>query len=191
MLAVAGRTVALEAVDKAATLRLPQSIDNVLLTFRSKNSLIGLKGVLLTQELPGDLRFVAAPKEGQRRTRPTRAQVAIPVTLKRRGADVASEGVTVDMSLVGTLVECELELEKADEVELCLLVGKREATADGGGIVLFGTVTRVAHGLVAIEFAPASAQTHRIQIGWLVIEERRAARIRGAGQATQLEPLDF
>ncbi len=177
VLAIAGRTVALEAVHKAATLRLPEVTSGVYLTFRHGNSLVGLKGTLLTDQLPGDLRFLCPEKEGRPRSRPTRADVITPVTLRRLDAQLGSEGVTINMSFGGLLAECDAPFALDDEVEITLRGGLRGSTRTEA-IELHGSVRRAGQGLVAVEFDHESAKRHSFELGALVIQERRAARIR-------------
>ena len=181
VLAVEGRTAALEAVDKEAALRLPGRIDNVLLAFRRGESLIALKGSVVPDSTPGDLRFVAPPHEGLRRTRSTRADVRIPIILRKATSVSRISAYSVNMSLSGLLAECDGTLGIDDAVEVGLLPTAEHAPVLPDGVVTFGgVVRRQGHGLVAIEFDRESATRHRAQLSRLVIEGRREARIRAA-----------
>jgi hypothetical protein len=191
VLAVAGKTVALESFDKAITLRLPDVINDVYITFRSGDALVGLKGSLLVQSTPGDLRFVCYENEGRRRARPTRADVTVPLTIRATASDVAVEGLTVNMSLGGLLAECELEIAPGEKVEIGLRPPGREASITIEGMVVGGEVKRAGQRLIAIEFDPDSAKRHSVDIGRLVIEERRARRTRTFGQESVQDVLDF
>jgi hypothetical protein len=183
VLAVAGRTIALEAVDKVAALRLPEVVENVLLTFRHGVSLVALKGVLSADAIPGDLRFVAPPTEGLQRTRSTRADVRIPVIVKPAASSTRVSAHTVNMSLSGVLAECDAPLAPGAEVELGLLPAEHEEVLPDGVVWMSGVVRRAAQGLVAIEFDPVSAARHRPFVSRIVIEGRRNARKQTSARA--------
>jgi len=181
VLAVEGRTAALEALDKEAAIRLPGRVDNVLLAFRRGESLIALKGSVVADQIPGDLRFVAPPHEGLRRTRSTRADVRIPIILRKAASVSRISAYSVNMSLTGLLAECDGTLSLDDEVEVGLLPTTEHGPVLPDGVVTFGGfVRRVGHGLAAIEFDRESATRHRAYLSRLVIEARRHARIRAA-----------
>jgi len=172
VLAVAGRTAAVEAVDKPETMRLPERLDNVLMTFRSGDALIGLKGTLVATPTFGEFRFCSHAREGASRTRATRAPVAIPVGIRHPGAASFEEGTTLNISITGLLVECTLEASAGDELELELFTGIQDE-----GMKVNGHVVRTGAGAIALEFNAMSPELHA-QIVKLVIDERRASRIR-------------
>jgi hypothetical protein len=184
VLAVAGRTAALEAVDKSETLRLPDRLENVLMTFRHGNALIGLKGTLVATDVFGEYRFCAHPREGGRRTRATRATVALPARLRVAGSESFEEGMTVNVSITGVLIESELEASPGEQLEIELHAGQHDEA-----LLLRGLVVRTGGGAVAVEFGAFANATHG-QIVKLVIDERRASRMRRSAVVAAERP-DF
>lgn len=172
VLAVSGRTAALEAVDKPETMRLPDRLENVLMTFRHGDALVGLKGTLVATEVFGEFRYCSHPREGGRRTRATRAPVALPARIRTAGSESFEDGTTVNVSITGVLVECELESAVGDEIELELLAGRHDEA-----LRVSGQVVRTGGGAIAIEFGSVAPDTHA-EIVKLVIDERRASRVR-------------
>lgn len=181
VLAVAGRSVVLEAVDKVAVLRLPKAIEDTLLVFRHENSLVALKGVVIVEDVPGDLRFVAHEREGQRRRRSTRAEVMVGVKVRVRGEEEALETSTLNVSVGGMLLECELDLAAGDELEIELFPNRR--TDAPVALVATGVVQRAGQGLLALAFDQSTPLAFRSELARLVIEERRATRLRREAQA--------
>lgn len=172
-----GRWAALEAVDKLATLRLPRVIDGAMLVFAHHDSLVALKGVAaVDDDVPGDLRFVAYPGEGMRRRRSTRAKVAVPVTVRRTEAGTELDATIVDMSVSGALLESRLTVSVGESLEIGLDAPRRSESAltlRGNAVVRRTDATRF-----AVEFGPTVAPDFRSEITRLVIEERRATRLR-------------
>lgn len=176
VLAVAGRSVVLEAMDKLVVLRLPKAIEDSLLVFRHDNSLVALKGVVIVEDVPGDLRFVAHAREGQRRRRPTRAEVTVPVKVRVPAEEQTLETTTLNVSVGGMLIECELPVTVGERLEIELAA---RARADPSTVlVAVGTVQRVGQGLVAVAFDQSAPLAYRSELARLVIEERRATRLR-------------
>jgi hypothetical protein len=172
-----GRWAALEAVDKLATLRLPRAIDGAMLVFAHHGSLVALKGVVaVDDDVPGDLRFIAYPCEGMRRRRTTRAKVAVPVTVRRAETGAELAATIVNMSVSGALLESELSVSLGEslEVGLCAPTRSESATTLLGAAV----VRRTDASRFAVEFGPTVAPDFRSEITRLVIEERRATRLR-------------
>lgn len=171
-----GRWAALEAVDKLATLRLPRVIDGAMLVFAHHGALVALKGVVAVDDVPGDLRFVAYPGEGIRRRRSTRAKVAVAVTVRRKGNEAELDATIVNMSVSGALLESELSVSLGESLELGLSPpGRSESpkTLLGAAVVRRTDASRF-----AVEFGPTVAPDFRSEITRLVIEERRATRLR-------------
>ena len=78
VLAIVGRTVALEPFERSAISRLPAVVHNVLMTFRHGESLVGIKGGLVSEPGDNQLKFLANAAEGTQRARPTRVAVDRP-----------------------------------------------------------------------------------------------------------------
>ena len=74
-------------MEKSDRLALPASSEHVLLTAQYYGGLLALRGTLLLDAIPGDLRFTPDAQTASRRTQPTRQPYALPVT-------VTSDGVT-------------------------------------------------------------------------------------------------
>jgi hypothetical protein len=180
VLVVDGRWVALEAVDKLVALRLPRAMEGALLVFACGTALVALKGVLVVDETPGDMRFVAYSHEGLRRKRSTRARVAVPVTVRALEAEAVFDATIVNMSVSGALLDTELGGSPGDRIEIRLSPpGRAEQTSE---VVGSAVVQRTEHGRLAVEFEHAVAPDFRTEIARLVIEERRAARLRREAQ---------
>ena len=97
VLAVAGHTVALEAVEKHLALRLPEMIEKAYLLFDREGRTIAFRGRLLTVDPPGDLRFVVEHPETRRvATRVTVELAARVTTTDDRSVEVRSINLSAD-----------------------------------------------------------------------------------------------
>jgi PilZ domain len=187
VLAIAGRTAALEAIDRSAVLRVKSVVENVFMTFTDGSALVGLRGMLVSADPPGDFRFVVSEQEAAARARPTRVDLELPLTIRQAGSLKQAEGVTVNVSIGGLLVNTDLEAAIGDVVGITL----RLDGDDGDPLPeMEATVVRAASGKVAVQFAASVDRAVVRRIGSLVIATRRAERTR-AQRASQMGAADF
>jgi hypothetical protein len=175
VLAVARRSVALEAIDKIATLRLAEAVEGVFLTFPHRGMLVALKGILATDGIPGDLRFVAYAGEGQARSRPTEAAAAVPVQVRVADSKLAVDAITRRLSLETVELECTVEAAVGERVEL-VLTCEQEGT--DGSVAAPGLVVATPDTGLVVRLDLAASLAFRAELMRLVIEERRAIRMR-------------
>jgi hypothetical protein len=174
VLAVIDDTAALQPVDIASTLWLPERMDRALLSFRHGGALVGLCGTLSLRERVGDLRFTVTDGIQAPGRRATRINISAPVTLRRAGGAETVEGSTVNLSANGILVESELHLVAGDAVEFELTL---EGVAEP--FEAAATVARVTDdGGAGLEIYP-SHQAVRSRLGSFVVEHNRAVLRRG------------
>lgn len=165
VLAVAGQTVALEAVEKQAAGRLPESIDRAYLLFDRDGATIAFRGRLLTVAPPGDLRFVIEHPETRRAA--TRVVVELEGTVALDGG-ASSEVRTVNLSADGVLLEGDCGVRPGDRVSVSLRLGQGESP-----VVAAATVVRIADGnRFAIQFDAGERDTRR-RLGVFTLEHNR------------------
>jgi hypothetical protein len=123
----------------------PEQLDDVFLTFVHEGQLVGLKGSLGSRA--GSLRFQVADGVQRRRSRYTRVDAELPVTVAREGGVDATAGTTVNVAPEGLLIRAALEVELGAQVEVVL-------TLPGGPepLRLSATVVRHAGELFAVHF---------------------------------------
>lgn len=120
VLAISDRAVALEALDKADVLRLPDGAVGALLSFPYREGLVALRGTLSQAKTPGDLRFVPSDHASNRRTRGTRMRCVMPVQALVNGSGSTARGFTSWVGPDGVTVEFADGWEPAGAVELVI-----------------------------------------------------------------------
>lgn len=165
VLAVAGQTVALEAVEKQVASRLPEAIERAYLLFDRDGGTIAFRGRLLSVEPPGDLRFVIEHPETRRAA--TRVVVELEGTVAREGESTVDVR-TVNLSADGVLLEGACPVSPGDRVAVTLLLEPGGSTVNAQA-----TVVRVADGdRFAIQFDTAEKDTRR-KLGVFTLEHNR------------------
>jgi hypothetical protein len=120
VLAVIGNTAALEPINRASTLWLPERLDGALLSFRHDGSLVGFCGTLWLRKAVGDLRYTITDGIHTGLRRATRVDVCAPITLRPAGGANPVEGLTANLSAYDILVACELDAQPGDVVGFSL-----------------------------------------------------------------------
>jgi hypothetical protein len=179
VLAVAGHTVALEAVEKQLALKLPESIEKAYLLFDREGRTIAFRGRLLTVDPPGDLRFVVEHPETRR--------VATRVTVELDGKVTAADGSsievrTVNLSADGVLFAGTEAMTPGDNVTVTLQLAADEPPSEATA-----TVVRMAGGnRFAIQFDPGEKAIRR-RLGVFTVEHNRRLLHRESDDE-QIEP---
>jgi hypothetical protein len=147
VLAVIGNTAAIEPINRASTLWLPERLDGALLSFRHEGSLVGLCGTLWLRKTVGDLRYTVTDGIHTGLRRATTVDVCAPITLRPAGGAQPVEGLTMNLSAFAILVSsAELDAQPGDVVGFSLaLPGIDEA------LEAEATVVRLADGRVDLE----------------------------------------
>jgi hypothetical protein len=166
VIAVIESGVALHPIDVDAVV-LPERADDVFLTFVHQGQLVGLKGALTWRGQEGSLRFQVADGVQRRRSRYTRVDAQLPVTITRGEQSVA--GTTVNVAPEGLLVRASLDVELGETLEIRLsLPGQTQP------LRLHATVVRHAGDLFAVHF-PGDPRTRAVVAEFVV--EQRATRL--------------
>ena len=181
VLAVAGHTVALEAVEKQLALRLPETIEKAYLLFDREGRTIAFRGRLLTVDPPGDLRFVVEHPETRR--------IATRVTVDLEGRVTAADGAsvevrTINLSADGVLFEGVETMTSGDPVTVSLLLAADEPPSEATA-----TVIRTAgENRFAIQFDPGEKAIRR-RLGVFTVEHnRRLLHNEPADEQVEPEP---
>jgi PilZ domain-containing protein len=183
VLAVIGNTAAIEPVDLAATLWLPDKLESALLSFRHEGSLVGLCGTLYRREDVGDLRYTVTDGIQAPGRRATRIDVRAPITVRLAGAANPVEGMTVNLSAYGLLVDCELDAAPGDAVEFSLTLPGVDEPLEAAA-----TVARLVDGGIGLDI-DAGNRSVRSRLAGFVVDHNRA-RLRRRQPKAELE-LDF
>jgi hypothetical protein len=169
VIAVTGATAALEPANRAEVMWLAPRIDGAFMTFHHHDALVALKGTLTHIGSIADLRFKVSDGVQLPRRKASRARVCLPVALRRSGSPEVVQGLTVDLSGDGVLVETMLHVATGDAVALTLsLPGSDEA------VEAVTTVVRTAPGVIAVQLSHASRDA-RARLAEFVVERNRAA----------------
>lgn len=164
VLAIVGRTVALEAVDSATALRLPIDIPDVYLSHGSGRSLRALRGMLINAGV-GDLRFLAWEDEPLARRGATRVELELACELV--GDDGAPvPGLTVNISAHGAFVASAVQTVVGETLRFT------STMPDGSVVSGDAGVGRVEPGFVALQFRPNSIDL-RNAIARTVVDHNR------------------
>lgn len=176
VLAISGRTASLEAIDKPAWVRVPDEVEQVYMTFGRRSALVSLRGRLSSSGAVGELRFAVTDGAQVRPDCPTRALVALPLTVSRLGSAESVEATTVDIRTNGLLLDCDLDLAAGESLDCCLALPNRRAEAH-----VVARVVKVAASGIAVTFDHGSA-TPNLQhaLFELVTAQRRLEWHRGA-----------
>jgi hypothetical protein len=144
----------------------PGRAENVFLSFVSaEGQLVGLKGTLISHDDGRGVRFEVQDGVHVRRSRYTRVDAELPVTLD------GTEGTTVNVAPEGLLVNAPVTVELGQELDVTLtLPGKTP-------LPLRAKVVRHAGSLIALHFAGARREI-RAAVAEFVVE-RRAAELQG------------
>jgi hypothetical protein len=161
---------------------LPTRLEHVLLAFEHARGLVGLKGVLTSDDR--GLRFVVEDGVQVQRRRCTRVDAAFGVVLRRHGKPDESAGTVKDIGVDGVLASAALEVDVGELLDVSLeLPGSPELAETRGRVVRHGG------GLIALEFDhPSSAVASSLE-NFVVAEQRRAmAGLPGASSSSQTTP---
>jgi hypothetical protein len=145
---------------------LPARAEDVFLSFVHGGQLVGLKGTLTFDDSRG-LRFQVADGVHMRRSRYTRVDASLPVTLQRGDESVA--GTTINVAPEGLLVTAPMSVELGEQIDVTL-------TLPAGSLPLRAKVVRHAGGMIALHFA-GDRQASAVVAEFVV--ERRAAELHG------------
>lgn len=167
VVAIVGDTAALEARDRSQVVWLPDRVSGAFMSFRHRNKLVGLKGVLDCKRDVGDLRFTVGDGVQQRRRSASRLDICAPVALRRAGGGEEAGGVTLNVSADGLLVESDVEAAAGDRVELVLSLPGEDQPVEA-----VATVVRHNGGLLAMRLARGDQA--RALLGNFVCEHNRA-----------------
>ncbi len=155
VVAVAGTTAALKPV-AFVTGKLPQRIDDVLISFVSGAQLVGLKGSLTRD---GEiLRFTVADGVHKRDRRSTRIPVERAITLD------GVAGTTINIATEGVLLRSDKPVETGDVLRV-------ELALPGGPLSTRGRVVRHADGMIALEL---HRDAHPAVAEFVIAEKLRA-----------------
>jgi hypothetical protein len=161
VVAVVGSTAALKPIG-FLIYKLPERIDEVLVSFVSESRLIGLKGSLVRDR--NILRFSVVDGVQKRGRRSTRIPIELPVSLTRVESGERAEGTTINIATEGVLLRSELGVATGD------VLGLELALADAP-LTTRGRVVRHADGLVAVELA---RDAHATVAEYVIAEKLRA-----------------
>jgi hypothetical protein len=176
VLAISGRTASLEAIDKPAWARVPGEVEQVYMTFGRRSALVSLRGHLSTSGAVGEMRFAVTDGAHVRPDCPTRARVALPLTVSRLGSAESVEATTVDISTNGLLLDCDLDVAAGESLDCCLALPNRRVEAH-----VVARVVKIAAGGIAVTFDQGSATPDLQQALFeLVTTQRRLEWHRGA-----------
>jgi hypothetical protein len=135
VLAVVGNTLALEPLDRAATLWLPERLEDALLTFRDDGSLVGLSGTLWLKESVGDLRFTVTDTIQDNTQSATRVTLCAPIAVRAADAETSVESLTVNVGAFGMLVESQLDATPGARVAFTLALPGTDEPIEGAAMV--------------------------------------------------------
>jgi hypothetical protein len=184
VVAIAGTTVALEPIDRAAVTWLPEEVWGAFLLFGDKDGLVALKGTLVQRDTIGDLRFKVSDTAQSNRRKASRVVACLPVTVRRDGDVEGVEGLTVNISADGLLVETRLDAPLGTTLEVSMsLPGSDDPVVVGANVV------RLEPGRLALRLDPAARDAAR-RLGRFVLERNRALLHRGQ-QVHATADLDF
>jgi PilZ domain len=156
VVAVAGATAALKPIGFVIA-KLPERIDDVLVSFVYGAQLVGLKGSLVRgTEI---LRFSVADGVQKRGRRSTRIPAELAITLD------GVEGTTINIATEGVLVRCDHPVETGDVLQV-------ELALPSAPLATRGRVVRHADGMIALELHRDAHGT----VGEFVIAEKLRAQ---------------
>ncbi len=181
VLAIVGRTAALEPFDPRDTADLPDCAVGTVMSFKHKGAVIGLKGDLTKRADGSDLRFSVADGVQLPRRGATRVTVGVPMLVRLLRGGEEESAASVNLSANGVLMETALNASPADAVEIRIWPGLAEEVAARGRVV------RAGQGLMAVEIAPDERDA-RSRLATFVVEfnRQKLRRLR-----IQRQELDF
>jgi hypothetical protein len=182
VLAVIGNTAALEPINRASTLWLPERLDAALVSFRHEGSLVGLCGTLWLRKNVGDLRYTVTDGIHTGLRRATTVDVCAPITLRPPGRANPVEGLTVNLSAYAILVNADLDAQRGDVVGFSLSLPGVDEPLEAEA-----TVVRLSDGRVALDVDVGNRDA-RSRLARFVVNHNRSV-LRARPQA-ELE-LDF
>jgi hypothetical protein len=168
VIALSGLTCALEPNNRAELLWLPERIEGAFLTFRHERTLVALKGTLTQSGTVNDLRFRVSDGIHMPRSRASRSKIVLPIALRRKTSPQQIQGLTVDLSSDGILVESAIDVKPGEELDLALALPGHDDPVEAGAIVV-----RANSGLVALKIALTSRDA-RQRLARFVAENNRA-----------------
>lgn len=170
VLAVAGQTVALEAVEPHLATRLPQVLRNAYLLFDRAGRTIAFRGRLVSAEPAGDLRFVVEDPPQRRAATRVRVDLAATVTTAR-GVSYAVR--TLDLGADGALMRHQYPAKAGDLARNTAVEVTLELPEQGESVNAKATVVRIAGGAsFAVQF-DADDRAVRRRLGEFTIEQNR------------------
>jgi hypothetical protein len=170
VIALLDSSVALHPIDIPAHL-LPARADDVFLSFVHGRQLVGLKGSLTWRDAGGGLRFEIQDGVHVRRSRYTRIDAELAVTLTR--GEETRAGTTVNVAPEGLLVKSAMAVELGEQLDVTLALPNQ-------ALKLRAKVVRHAGGMIALQLA--GDRVARATVAEFVVE-RRAAELQNAPQA--------
>jgi len=182
VLAVIGNTAALEPINRASTLWLPERLDGALVSFRHEGSLVGLCGTLWLRKIVGDLRYTVTDGIHTGLRRATTVDVCAPITLRPAGGANPVEGLTVNLSAYAILVASDLDAQPGDVVGFSLALPGIDEPVEAEA-----TVVRLTDGHVALEVDVGDRDARSLLARFVVNHNRSVLRRR---PQAELE-LDF
>jgi PilZ domain-containing protein len=168
VIAMSGLTAALEPIDRGELLWLPSRIEGSFMTFRHERTLVALKGTLTQSGTVSDLRFRVSDGVHMPRSRASRSRICLPIALRRKGSEQRLQGLTVDLSADGVLVECGMDAHPGEELELELALPGHDDPVEAGAMVVRGS-----EGLIAVRISLGSRDA-RTRLARFVAENNRA-----------------
>jgi hypothetical protein len=181
VLAVIGNTAAMEPINRATTLWLPDRLDNTLLSFRHEGSLVGLSGTLWLRQRVGDLRYTVTDGIHAAGRRATKVDLCAPITLRPAGAANPVESLTVNVSAYAIGVGSELDAASGGAVEFSLSLPGADEPFEGAA-----RVVRDADGGVELEVDPRN-RALRSRLARFVVEHNRAVLRRRPQSELELD----
>jgi hypothetical protein len=168
VIAMSGLTAALEPSDRAELLWLPERVEGSFMTFRHERTLVALKGTLTQSGSLSDLRFRVSDGIHMPRSRASRSKIVLPIALRRKDSPQQIQGLTVDLSSDGILVESTMDVQPGEELDLALALPGDDEPVDAGAVVV-----RESAGLIALKIS-LSSRDARQQLARFVAENNRA-----------------
>jgi hypothetical protein len=168
VIALNGMTCALEPNNRAELLWLPERTEGAFMTFRHERTLVALKGTLTQSGTVDDLRFRVSDGIQLPRSRASRSKIVLPIALRRKDSPQQIQGLTVDLSSDGILVESTIDVQPGEELDLALALPGHDDPVEAGAVVL-----RESGGLIALKIS-LSSRDARQRLARFVAENNRA-----------------
>jgi hypothetical protein len=168
VIALSGLTCALEPNEPGQLLWLPERIEGSFMTFRHDRTLVALKGTLTQSGNLSDLRFRVSDGVHLPRSRASRSRIVLPIALRRQGSRQQIQGLTVDLSADGILIESGMDVRIGEGLELALSLPGHDDPVEA-----LAAVVRESAGLIAVRIDLGSRDA-RERLARFVAENNRA-----------------